>query len=113
MMPAFQRRDLGLLMIEKLKGIVAAGSLHHAYDGVNDWLYDFWPDLTWDRLGTLRDIDTILAHPDYPSIQSFFEQRYCFDLRFELEENRAHLIAGVTPMLDGTFEISDPPLTEV
>jgi hypothetical protein len=77
--------ELSDMAVAKLLAIRERGSLPDVYDGVEDWLYDFWSDLNWTVEDRDDDIRDLRSHPCYHKIASFFRSRYGFDFTAELE----------------------------
>jgi hypothetical protein len=72
--------DLGLVKVDDLLEIVEIGQIDPAYNNINDWLCDFWSDLSWTKARRNRDIRSILNHPKFGVIQDFFLEKYDFDM---------------------------------
>lgn len=58
--------------------IKARGALHPVYTGVTDWLYDFYPDLSWSDV--ITDLRWFILHETFPEVKAFFLEHYQFDL---------------------------------
>lgn len=79
-----QQGALGTREVEEnLLSYVEQGALPDVYNGVEDWLYDFWPNLTWGN--ATADIKAILQHPKFEAVQEFFMRVYKYDFRTMLE----------------------------
>jgi hypothetical protein len=63
---------------------IAEHGLDAAYDGPEDWLYDFWPSLPWDRRGMVATIRRIRADPGWPALAAAVKARIGFDIDAEL-----------------------------
>jgi hypothetical protein len=74
---------LAALAITNLLTYVEQGTLPQCYTGVEDWLFDFWPELSWTAEIT-KDVQAILDDTNFPRIQQFFLERYKFDFEQEL-----------------------------
>lgn len=77
--------DLGRRAVLELLYIVEHG-LPDVYDSFDAFLYDFWPNPTWNQDGQRKDVRTILEDPRFNEIiQPGILRDWNFDMRRELE----------------------------
>ncbi len=76
--------DLGEMAVNNLLSYVEKDSLPDCYDGVLDFLYDFYPDLSWDNKGYIADLKTIMQHPEFGKVQGWFMKKHNFSMLAEL-----------------------------
>jgi hypothetical protein len=58
--------------------------LPSCYKNVQEWLYDFYPDLPWDKDGSIAAINHILQN--HKSVLVSFEKKFNFDLEDDLQK---------------------------
>jgi hypothetical protein len=63
---------------------VAANGLADCYDGIEEWLYDFYPGLNWGDESVDR-LRLILADPRFEVASARILADWGFDMRAELE----------------------------
>jgi len=68
----------------ELLPIVTAGQIPEEYDSIEDWLWDFWPEMDWHD--PRDDIKEIMNHPKYNEIVTFFREVYNFNFDKELKD---------------------------
>lgn len=56
------------------------------YESVNAWLYDFYPDFSWNPEGSETEIKKLLDHPRFKEVADKFQKAHDFDIKEELEE---------------------------
>lgn len=79
-----RHQTLGNRAVALILKYVEKNSLPDCYKNVNEWLYDFYPDLNWSPEECDEDIRDILEHPEFGRIQAWFIKRYGFDFQHEL-----------------------------
>ncbi len=77
---------LGTLAVNKLLTYVENNSLPECYKGVQDWLFDFYPDLSWDDEDFIMDVQAVINHPEFGKVQGWFLTKHHFNLLDELQE---------------------------
>ncbi len=79
-----RNEKLPQLAVAEILTYVKRNSLPDCYKSVKEWLFDFYPDLSWHPCDCIEDIRDILDHPEFPQIQAWFIKRYGFDFEAEL-----------------------------
>ena len=80
----FKPKGFGVSVVDDyLLPVVTAGKIPDEYATIQDWLWDFWPELDWND--PREDIKEILNHPRYNEIVSFFQENYNFNFDKELK----------------------------
>ena len=75
--------------LKELNLILANGAIWQVYSSINEWLTDFWPSyFAWTDATLIAEVDAVLQHPDFPRFQQFFQDKYGFDLKAELEAGK-------------------------
>jgi len=70
----------------KLLGVIKKG-IPDCYDTFEDYVFDFWFDLSWDEEGHIRDVKVILADKRFTDIiVPGIKKKFNFDMKKELEE---------------------------
>lgn len=69
--------------LSELEAVVREG-FKPVYDGIEDWLCDFWPGLPWVNERRDSVIKIMLADPRMDEIEEGFQQRYNFSIIKEL-----------------------------
>lgn len=84
--PASRVQKLATSALDKL-GQYAREGLPAVYkESVQDWLYDFWPDLPWNMQDAVWCVNLMREDPRYPTIIAEFKTRYGFDMDAELSK---------------------------
>ncbi len=81
-----RNKKLPQMAVALILTYVTKNSLPNCYKSVNEWLFDFYPDLNWDPQCCVEDIRDVLDHPEFTRIQAWFIKRYGFDFEHELNE---------------------------
>ena len=71
-------------VLEKLVGYSQNG-LPSCYKSVEDWLYDFYPDLPWDP-GARHSLEWLTTNPEAIDVIKQFSKRVKFDMMYELKQ---------------------------
>lgn len=61
--------------------------LPEVYKDVNDYLYDMYPDLPWDPVGTEIALKELIAHPKMKEVNALWLQNHKFDMLKELKKS--------------------------
>lgn len=64
---------------------VSVRGLPDCYDSFVDSLYDFYPDLPWDREGSVKAIKLILSDSRFEAICAGISNLFNFDMKAELK----------------------------
>lgn len=75
-------KDLAIGALEKLKKYATEGLPACYNNSVDDFLWDFYPDLPWD-FRMIESIDIILQHPEFPAVRQQWLDRFNFDWNIE------------------------------
>jgi hypothetical protein len=59
--------------------------LPSCYESVNDWLFDFYPDLPWDP-GARHSLEWLTTNPEAIKVIEQFSKRVKFDMMYELKQ---------------------------
>jgi hypothetical protein len=79
--PPKRAREMADHLMGEVKNYCVLGKLPACYKNVDEYLYDFWPDLPWDK-GALVSCQHILdAHGE---TLDFFQKVFNFNLREEV-----------------------------
>ncbi len=78
------RKKMANGVIEVLEAIVTEGGLASVYTGIEDWLYDLWPDFSWDELHRPIEITIVLVDSRFEAIKVGFLKLFDFDIEAEL-----------------------------
>lgn len=66
----------------QLEHVVKHG-MPDCYTGVEDWLFDFYPDLPWDPVESAKVAHVLLI--SHAGVLEAFQTRFAFDLATELK----------------------------
>ena len=82
-----RRTEMADGVTRKLEAAVANG-LDSVYSDINDWLFDLWPDFSWNDADCVAEIDLVLADPRFNDIKTGFQTQFAFDIEAELRDGR-------------------------
>lgn len=77
--------DLVNRHIAILEDILQNG-LDPVYDDFKDFLFDFWPKFAWDIPERIKEVEELLASPDWMFMAGRVKTERGFDFREELNE---------------------------
>jgi hypothetical protein len=74
-------REYNLLNLEE----VVKYGIWSCYDGVEDFLIDFWMDFSWSAEGAVQ-MEMLINDPRFNEVDEFFKSEYEFDLRLTIKK---------------------------
>lgn len=75
---------LGFMALMELKELSEIG-LPDCYNSIQDYLFDFWPNLPWDEEGRIKAIGYVLNSKEFTEINKTIKEVWDFDFAAELK----------------------------
>jgi len=79
-------KELAKGALAQLAKIGKDGKLPSVYKNVQDFLYDFYPDLPWEAVAQIKAMKLILSDPTFKTVAAEWKEKLDFDWDKELRE---------------------------